>query len=234
PDPNGVNSADVVTLAVSEPPSAETTRSWPEVPGYVLLGELGRGGMGVVYKARQVKLDRVVALKMILAGVHAGAQELARFRTEAQALARLQHPHIVQIHAIEEQDGTPYLSLEFMAGGSLAQKLQGLPHAPDAAARLIQTLARAIHAAHQQGIVHRDLKPANVLLTQDGTPKITDFGLAKQLNSTASRTQSGAILGTPAYMAPEQAAGKRRSIGPATDVYALGAILYELLTGQPP
>jgi eukaryotic-like serine/threonine-protein kinase len=201
---------------------------------YELLEELGRGGMGVVYKARQSKLNRLVALKMILAGEYAGPKELARFRTEAEAVARLQHPNIVQIFEVGEHDGHPYFSLEFVDGGSLAQKLDGTPLPPPQAARLVETLARAMHAAHQAGVVHRDLKPANVLLTAEGTPKITDFGLAKKLDDAAGPTGSNAIMGTPSYMAPEQAGGKSKEIGPAADTYALGAILYELLTGRPP
>jgi eukaryotic-like serine/threonine-protein kinase len=201
---------------------------------YELLEELGRGGMGVVYKARQSKLNRLVALKMILAGEYAGERDIARFRTEAEAVARLQHPNIVQIFEVGEHDGHPYFSLEFVDGGSLAQRLDGTPLPSHQAARLVETLARAMHAAHQAGVVHRDLKPANVLLTADGTPKITDFGLAKKLDSDAGQTQSGAIMGTPSYMAPEQAGGKSNEIGPAADTYALGAILYECLTGRPP
>jgi WD40 repeat protein/anti-sigma factor RsiW len=204
------------------------------VPGYEVLGELGRGGMGVVYRARQTSLDRIVALKMLLSAEHAGPQELARFRTEAEALARLQHPNLVQIYDVGHQDGLPYFSLEYCGGGSLAAKLDGTPLPPRPAAELAETLARAMHAAHQQGIVHRDLKPANVLLTADGTPKITDFGLAKRLDGEPGQTASGAVMGTPSYMAPEQAGGKSGKVGPAADVYALGAILYELLTGRPP
>jgi tetratricopeptide (TPR) repeat protein len=203
------------------------------VPGYELLGELGRGGMGVVYRARQVRLDRIVALKMILAGGHASAAERQRFFLEAEAVARLQHPNIVQVYEVGEHQGLPYFSLEFCADGSLAQKLAGTPLPPAEAATLVQTLARAVDAAHQKDIVHRDLKPANILLTADGTPKVTDFGLAKRLDETGA-TASGAILGTPSYMAPEQAGGKSREVGPLADVYALGAVLYELLTGRPP
>jgi hypothetical protein len=206
----------------------------PLLPGYEILGELGRGGMGVVYKARQVRLQRLVALKMILAGAHAGPQELARFRREAEAVAQLQHPHIVQIYEVGEQKGQPYFSLEFVDGGSLAQKLAGTPLPAYQAAQLVETLARAVHAAHERDIIHRDLKPANVLLTAHGTPKVTDFGLAKRLDAGPGLTESGAIVGTPSYMAPEQARGKTKEIGPACDVYALGAIFYELLTGRPP
>jgi tetratricopeptide (TPR) repeat protein len=206
----------------------------PRVPGYEILGVLGRGGMGVVYKARHLPLDRLVALKMILAGAHAGADDVARFRTEAEAAARLQHPNVVQIHDIGEQDRLPYVSLEFIDGGSLAQQLAGTPLLPRRAADLVRTLAQAIHAAHERGIVHRDLKPGNVLVTADGTPKISDFGLAKKLDGTAGATVSGAVMGTPSYMGPEQARGELQRIGPAADVYALGAILYECLTGRPP
>jgi WD40 repeat protein len=203
-----------------------------EIPGYAILRELGRGGMGVVYLARQVKLGRQVALKMILAGGHAGAADLARFRTEAEAVARLQHPHIVQVYEVGEHDGRPFLSLEYCPGGGLDQKLAGTPLPPVKAAALVETLARATAAAHRASVVHRDLKPANVLLTADGEPKITDFGLAKKLDE-AGQTASNAIVGTPSYMAPEQAGG-RKDVGPAADVYALGAILYECLTGRPP
>jgi serine/threonine-protein kinase len=190
--------------------------------------------MGVVYKARQLGLKRLVALKMILAAEHAGAQQRARFRTEAEAVARCQNPNIVQIHDIGEYQGRPYFSLEFVEGGSLEKRLAAHSVTAQQAARLIETLARAVHVAHCRGIVHRDLKPGNILLTAEGEPKIADFGLAKCLEGDAGRTQSGAVLGTPSYMAPEQAAGEVRRIGPATDVYALGAILYELLTGRPP
>jgi WD40 repeat protein len=204
------------------------------LPGYEILGKLGRGGMGVVYKARQIGLDRLVALKMVLTGGHASPAELTRFRTEAEAVARLQHPNIVQIYDVGEHGGLPFFSLEYCAGGSLDRQLDGTPWPAQKAARLVETLAKAVEAAHCAGVVHRDLKPANVLLTKDGQPKITDFGLAKRLDVDNGQTQSGAILGTPSYMAPEQAGGKVKEIGPAADVYALGAILYELLTGRPP
>jgi eukaryotic-like serine/threonine-protein kinase len=202
------------------------------LPGYEILGELGRGGMGVVYRARHLALDRVVALKMILAAGHAGPEERRRFRTEAEAVARLDHPNVVRVHDVGEHEGVAYLSLEFCPGGSLECKLAGTPQTPPDAARLVETLARAVDHAHRQGVVHRDLKPANVLLTADGTPKITDFGLAKKVDDTAGQTATGAVMGTPSYMAPEQAGGK--AVGPAADVWALGAILYECLTGRPP
>jgi tetratricopeptide (TPR) repeat protein len=212
----------------------------PAVPGYELRRELGRGGMGVVYLARQLRLDRPVALKMPPAGL--GVEEWLRFRTEAAAAARLRHPHIVQVHETGEHQGRPYLVMELVEGGSLAQKLAQAPLTARPAAELLDTLARAVHYAHEHGVIHRDLKPANVLLTADGTPKVTDFGLAKRLTPprepgaepSAAQTQTGVILGTPSYMAPEQAAGRGKEAGPAADVYALGAILYECLTGRPP
>jgi WD40 repeat protein/predicted Ser/Thr protein kinase len=204
------------------------------VPGYEILGELGRGGMGVVYKARQKGLGRVVALKMILVGAHAGPVQRARFRGEAEAAARLQHPNIVAVHEVGEHEGCPYFSLEYVDGRSLNDALFDKLPTPAEAAALVEQLAHAVHYAHQRGIVHRDLKPANVLLTADGTPRITDFGLAKRLDDAEGRTRTGDVLGTPSYMAPEQAAGRNKDVGPATDVYALGAILYALLTGVPP
>jgi serine/threonine protein kinase/formylglycine-generating enzyme required for sulfatase activity len=202
------------------------------VPGYEILEELGRGGMGVVYKARQRSLNRTVALKMILAGSHASPAAMDRFLKEAETIAQLKHPNVVQVYQFGSHQGKPYFSLEYLEGGSLAAKLKGEPQPPAQAAQIVQTLARAVQAAHEQGIVHRDLKPANVLLAADGTPKVTDFGLAKQGDS--GMTATGEVLGTPSYMAPEQAAGKTREVGPAADIYALGAILYELLTGRPP
>jgi WD40 repeat protein/tRNA A-37 threonylcarbamoyl transferase component Bud32 len=212
------------------------------VPGYEVLGILGKGGMGVVYKARQTGLKRLVALKMILPG-SLGAGRVARFQAEAEAVARLVHPHIVQVYEIGEHGGRPYFSLEFVSGGSLAARLAKSPQPACASAALVETLARAVAYAHQQGVVHRDLKPANVLLQPRqegepadslGSPKIADFGLAKQLDTDSGRTRDGEILGTPFYMAPEQAAGRANEVGPAADVYALGAILYETLTGRPP
>jgi serine/threonine-protein kinase len=206
----------------------------PRIPGYEVEAVLGRGGMGIVYQARHLRLNRIVALKMLLAGVYAGPKDLARFLREAEAEASLRHPHIVQVHDVGEHDGRPYFTMEYVEGGSLAEKLRGTPQPASQAAALLATLAEAVHVAHQGGIVHRDLKPANVLLTADGTPKITDFGLAHHLQGGAGLTLSGVPVGTPNYMAPEQARGQTRAIGPAVDIYALGAILYELLTGRPP
>jgi WD40 repeat protein len=202
------------------------------VPGYEVLDELGRGAMGVVYRARQLSLKRPVALKMLLHAGHASPEQRARFRAEAEAVARLQHPNIVQVYEVGEVEGHLYCSLELVGGGSLAQRLTGTPLLSQQPARLTEVLARAVQAAHERGVIHRDLKPANVLLTEDGVPKVADFGLAKRADAPSVRTQSGAVVGTPSYMAPEQAAGE--SVGPSADVYALGAVLYECLTGRPP
>ncbi len=241
PDSSAVGEQAIVPPAaaraepVTTPPTAalSAAHSDEEVPGYEILGELGRGGMGVVYLARQAKLNRQVALKMILSGGHAGDADLARFKTEAEAIARLQHPNIVQIYEVGECEGRPFFSLEFCGGGSLERKLAGTPLPPREAARLVETLARAMQSAHDARVIHRDLKPANVLLTVDGSPKITDFGLARKIDE-AGQTASNAVMGTPSYMAPEQAGGKVKELGPAADVYSLGAILYECLTGRPP
>ncbi len=204
------------------------------VPGYELLEKLGQGGMGVVYKARQIDLDRLVALKMIPAGPNGTSVEAERFWAEAQAAARLQHPNIVQVYEVGMQKGLPYFSMELVDGGNLAQRLNNTPQPLREAVRLVATLAQAMEASHRQGVVHRDLKPDNVLFTRAGEPKISDFGLAKRLEVSTGHTLEGSIVGTPGYMAPEQAQGKVKEIGPATDVYALGAILYEMLTGKPP
>ncbi len=206
----------------------------PEVPGYEVLAELGRGGMGVVYKARQLRLNRVVALKMILAGAYAGPDAVERFMAEAEIIARLEHPNIVRIHAIGDFDGRPFVELEYVDGGSLESRLEGTPWHPTDAARLTEELANGVSEAHRMGIVHRDLKPGNILMTADGIPKITDFGLAKSIKEDSGRTRTHSILGSPNYMAPEQAEGRAKEIGPAADVYAMGATLYELLTGRPP
>jgi tetratricopeptide (TPR) repeat protein len=190
--------------------------------------------MGVVYQARQCSLKRLVALKMILAGPHADLTARVRFRTEAEAIARLQHPNIVQVYEVGECDGRPFLALEYIDGGSLRRKVADTALPERLAARLVETLARAVHYTHQRGILHRDLKPNNILLTADGTPKITDFGLAKVLDADIGPTRSGTLLGTPSYMAPEQAAGDAKKVGATADVYSLGAVLYELLTGRAP
>jgi serine/threonine protein kinase/Flp pilus assembly protein TadD len=230
----------------------------PTVPGYEILGELGRGGMGIVYKARHTDLKRMVALKMLRVETVAAGPQMARFRSEAEAMARLEHPNIVRVYEVGEHDGRPFFAMELVAGDSLEQHLNGAPWPPKRSARLLEVVARAVQAAHARQVVHRDLKPANVLLqtttgdwgnetTARGTassppapgapvpvPKITDFGLAKRLDDADRETRSGDILGTPCYMAPEQAYGRNDSVGPRTDVWALGAILYEMLTGRPP
>jgi serine/threonine-protein kinase len=236
----------------------------PAISGYEVEALLGRGGMGVVFKARHLTLNRVVALKMMLGGAHACPEELARFRREAEAVASLRHPNIVQVHDMGDHDGRPYFTMEYVEGGSLAQKLMGTPQCVSYAAALVATLAEAVQVAHQGGIIHRDLKPANILMQRkseilasdskvgnpnggtaspasnldcrisDYDPKIVDFGLARHFEKESGLTRSGARVGTPSYMAPEQAMGKTRDIGPSVDIYALGAVLYELLTGRPP
>ena len=251
-----------------EPTSATRSRDPEAVPAvlsaapkqvgdYDILAEVGRGGMGVVYKARHRGLHRLAALKMVLAGEFASPTQELRFRLEAELAARVQHPNIVQVYEIGSYEGRPFLALEWVEGGSLANRLDGKPWPAGEAAALIETLARAIDVAHNQGVVHRDLKPANILLQDDrggtsngdGTssgsefiphpsslilPKITDFGLAQPIEGGQTMTQSGFLVGTPGYMAPEQASGKRALVGPATDIHALGVMLYQLLTGQLP
>jgi serine/threonine-protein kinase len=209
-------------------------RSLPRIPGYEIESTIGHGGMGVVFKARHLQLDRVVAVKMLLAGDHASGKELAGLVSEARAVAGLRHPNIVEVHDAGEVDGLPWFTMELVEGGSLAEKLKGVPLAPRDAASLVRRLAAAIQVAHEHGIVHRDLKPGNILLTADGTPKISDFGLARRTGGDPSNATVSARWGTPSYMAPEQALGKTEAFHPRVDVYALGAILYESLTGRPP
>jgi tetratricopeptide (TPR) repeat protein len=223
-------SGETCVGAAAAPPGAP-----PEAPGpagFTVLEELGRGGAGVVYRARQHQPDRVVALKCLLGGAYSGVEQRARFLAEADAIARLGHPHIVQVYAVGEHGGQPFLCLEYLTGGTLAAQLGGRPQPPRDAAGLVRLLAGAVQHAHERGVVHRDLKPANILLAEDGTPKVSDFGLARF--GRPELTASGAILGTPSYMAPEQARGDNAAVGPAADVWALGVILYECLTGQPP
>ncbi len=219
---------------VSPVPGAAPPERWPVVRGYDILEWLGEGGMGVVYKARHLSLNRLVALKMIRGGSQARSDSFVRFRTEAETVGRLRHPNIIQIYDIGEADGLPFVALELLDGGSLADRLAGNPQTGRQAAELMVTLAEAVRVAHESGIIHRDLKPANVLYTSDGVLRVTDFGLAKWVDSDDGQTRSGQIMGSPSYMAPEQARGHSRDVGPAADVYALGAILYEMLTGRPP
>jgi hypothetical protein len=214
--------------------SLQGTLELPQIEGYDVESVLGRGGMGVVFKAKHRKLNRFVAVKMMLSGPFAGPVELARFQREVEAVAALRHPNIVQIHDVGDQAGRHYFTMEYVEGGSLAQKLAGKPQPATESAEMIATLACAVQFAHQSGFIHRDLKPANILLTADDIPKITDFGLARSIDAGPEFTLSGARVGTPSYMAPEQALGKAHAIGPAVDVYALGAVLYEMLTGRPP
>jgi serine/threonine-protein kinase len=242
---------DVPSPGRDEEQTAAAGTDLPRVPGYEVRALLGRGGMGVVYQAWHLPLKRPVALKMILGGALVGPEHLARFQTEAEAAARLRHANIVQIHAIGERNGLPFLALEFVDGGSLHAQLAGNPLDPREAAHLVEVLARAVHAAHRARVVHRDLKPANVLLARSDPvqgvplgggpeglvyyqPKVSDFGLAKLVDAEGRQTVTGAVLGTPCYMAPEMARGDNRTVGPAADVYGLGAILYECLTGRPP
>ncbi len=216
----------------SAPPSAKGPL--PSLPGFEFLGRLGEGGMGVVYRARQLRPNRLVAVKMLRVGSDPEPDQLDRFRREAEALAQLQHPNIVPVYEVGEHGGRPYFCMELVDGGSLDCKLAGNPMPPREAAALVEVLAGAVGAAHAKGIIHRDLKPGNILVAIDGAPKISDFGLAKRLDGASAPTATGAVLGTPGYMAPEQADDSVGDITPATDVYALGSVLYELLTGRPP
>jgi serine/threonine-protein kinase len=211
----------------------EKVEEFPSIPGYEIMGLLGRGGMGVVYQARQIGLNRLVALKMTLTAGPADSDSMNRFRAEAETVARLHHPNVVQVFAVGECNSLPYFSLEYCPGNSLDRKLATTSLSCQESAELVIAIASGVQAAHEVGVVHRDLKPANVLLDAIGTPKVSDFGLAKRLGESG-RTVSGAVLGTPSYMAPEQAEGRGKAAGPTADVYALGAILYECLTGLPP
>jgi serine/threonine protein kinase len=226
--------AEAETTIVPPPDNESPDPAGRVFGNYELLEQIGRGGMGVVYRARQRTLNRVVALKLTLAGSRATAAEIKRFHTEAKAAATLQHPNVVAIHEVGEHAGQHYFSMDYIEGKSLADVIRRTPLPAERAARYVKIIAEAIHYAHQRGILHRDLKPHNVLIDAKDEPRITDFGLARQIEVDSDLTVSGLALGTPSYMPPEQAGGRRKEIGPASDVYSLGAILYDLLTGRPP
>lgn len=223
--------SDVALAEQGPAPLRDLPRAFGE---FELLAELGRGGMGIVYMARQRSLNRVVAVKMILRGDLASSEDVARFRSEAAAAGRLEHPHIVPVHEVGECEGQPYFVMKYIAGTTLGRRLADGPLADRDTAELLLPVCRAIQCAHEHGILHRDLKPSNILIDRDGRAHVSDFGLAKQVSGEGELTRSGAVLGTPSYMAPEQAAGNRGEVGPASDVYSLGTILYQMLTGRPP
>jgi tRNA A-37 threonylcarbamoyl transferase component Bud32 len=219
----------------TQPKSVAASAACPRRFGdYELLSEVARGGMGVVYKARQLRLNRTVAIKMILTGQLASGEEVRRFFCEAEAAAAMQHPHIVAIHEVGEHEGQHFFSMDFVEGQNLAEMIRESPLSAERAARYVQAIGLAIQYAHEQGKLHRDLKPSNIIIDPQNQVRVTDFGLARSIECSSELTGTGQVLGTPSYMPPEQAAGRSGAIGPASDVYSLGAILYELLTGRPP
>src|SRR6516225_4570922 len=235
-DPRGANtpSAADENGAPNNKKSERAAELLGELGDYELLEEVGRGGQGVVFRARQKSLNRIVALKVISLGQWASKAHLRRFRLEAEAAAKLEHPGIVPIHDVGERDGSCYFSMKFVEGGQLDEVVGRAPMSVRQAAELIAKVARTVHYAHEHGILHRDIKPGNILLDQKGEPHLTDFGLARLLDTQSSVTRTIDVLGTPSYMAPEQAAGEQAKISKATDVYGLGAVFYQLLTGHPP
>src|SRR5439155_16620001 len=228
----------VALLAFDSPILTDSTEEGSDPPrrlgDYDLIEEIARGGMGVVFRARQRSLNRIVAVKLLLSGQFASKQFLERFRAEAQMTARLQHPNIVPVYEVGEANGQPFFSMELVQGQNLAELVRDQPLAPDRAADYMKAIAEAVHYAHGEGILHRDLKPANVLIDGFDNPRVTDFGLAKQLQGDSELTLTGLVIGSPSFASPEQAAGLRDKVGSESDVYALGAILYYLLTGRPP
>ncbi|MDG2223635.1 MAG: protein kinase [Rubripirellula sp.] len=241
--PENDSTFELETIRVKEGLSKEVTKparqgiespAPKQIASYEIVAELGRGGMGVVYEARDMRLKRTVALKVILAGGHAGNSELERFQTEAEAVARLKHPNIVQVYEIGEQDGRPFIALEYCSGGCLSDLLRGNSPSPQESARLVVSIADAMEHSHSEGVIHRDLKPGNILFDSAGAPKVVDFGLAKKLDEDKGHTRTGMVMGSLGYMSPEQASGKSGQTDHATDIYAIGAILYSLLSGQPP
>ncbi|MEX0586844.1 MAG: serine/threonine-protein kinase, partial [Pirellulales bacterium] len=235
--PAGTPNHNQLTAPFGQPtdtPSHVPTSSPVLFGDYAPLEELGRGGMGMVYKAHQISLGRTVALKMILRGAMPSSADLARFRTEAESAAQLDHPSIVPIYEVGEQQGQPFFTMKYVPGTTLTRRLADGPLEPREAASILAPICRAIHYAHERGVLHRDLKPSNILIDEEGRPHVSDFGLAKRVEAEEHLTLSGAVLGTPSYMAPEQAAGSRGNLGPASDVYSLGTILYQMLTGRPP